>query len=95
MNADPHMVVGRISHEPDFGRLAESNWHLAERLRLEDQYNRLTALVNSLRQPVAFLREYNEWRRGDESLDMPCSRAIGVALDTVCDGIEKLTEASQ
>jgi hypothetical protein len=95
MNADPHMVVGRIGHEPDFGRLAESNWHLAERLRLEDQYNRLANIIQQLQEPVAFLREYNEWRRGDESLDMPCPRAIGVAIDTVCDGIEATTEVSK
>jgi hypothetical protein len=37
-----------------------------------------------LRDAITLLASFNRWRRGeDESLDQPCPRAIGVAIDTV------------
>ncbi len=39
---------------------------------------------------VEFIRRYNRWRRGDESLEMESPKAIGDALDAVCSFIETL-----
>ena len=39
---------------------------------------------------VDLIRRYNRWRRGDESLTMESQKAIGEALDAVCDRIETL-----
>ena len=39
---------------------------------------------------VEFVRRYNRWRRGDESLEMESPKAIGEALDAVCDRVEML-----
>ncbi|MEI7912006.1 MAG: hypothetical protein WCK77_20430, partial [Verrucomicrobiota bacterium] len=39
---------------------------------------------------VDFIRRYNRWRRGDESLTMESPKAIGDALDAVCDIVERL-----
>lgn len=39
---------------------------------------------------VDFIRRYNRWRRGDQSLTMESPKAIGEALDAVCDRIETL-----
>ena len=33
----PDLVVGEIGFGRNFGAEAESNWHLAEKLRLEDE----------------------------------------------------------
>lgn len=39
---------------------------------------------------VALVRRYNRWRRGDESLEMENPKAIGEALDAICDRVETL-----
>jgi hypothetical protein len=39
---------------------------------------------------VAFLRAFNRWRRGDETLEQPCPQKIGEAIDAACDEIERL-----
>jgi hypothetical protein len=44
-----------------------------------------------LREATTLLASFNRWRRGDESLDQPCPRAIGVALDTVLAELKKRT----
>jgi hypothetical protein len=45
----PDLVVGEVGFGPDFGRMAESNWHLAEKLRLEDENRELIRQVNRLK----------------------------------------------
>jgi hypothetical protein len=42
-------------------------------------------------QTVNFLRTFNRWRRGDESLEQPSPRVIGQMIDAVCDKVETLT----
>ena len=42
-------------------------------------------------QVVEFLRRYNKWRRGDETLTMEDPAMIGNALDEACDTIDRLT----
>jgi hypothetical protein len=39
---------------------------------------------------VAFLRTFNRWRRGDETLEQPSPREVGWAIDAACDEIERL-----
>lgn len=39
---------------------------------------------------IEFVRNFNRWRRGDESLDMPNPQRVGEALDDLCDLAEKL-----
>lgn len=39
---------------------------------------------------VEFIREYNRWRRGDESVCQPSPHQIGIALDEVCELVESL-----
>jgi hypothetical protein len=41
-------------------------------------------------QTVNFLRAFNRWRRGDESLEQPSPRVIGRMIDSACDQIEML-----
>jgi hypothetical protein len=41
-------------------------------------------------QTVNFLRTFNRWRRGDESLEQPSPRVIGRMIDDACDQIEML-----
>lgn len=38
---------------------------------------------------VEFIRRYNRWRRGDESLTMESPKAIGDALDAVCSTLDQ------
>jgi hypothetical protein len=45
----PDLVVGEVGFGPNFGRMAESNWHLAEKLRLEDENRELIRERNRLR----------------------------------------------
>ncbi len=45
----PDLVVGEVGFGPNFGAMAESNWHLAEKLRLEDENRELICERNRLR----------------------------------------------
>ena len=45
----PDLVVGEIGFGRNFGAEAESNWHLAEKLRLEDENRELIKKVNWLK----------------------------------------------
>lgn len=38
--------------------------------------------------PVQIIRRHNKWRRSDESLAMESPKAIGEALDSVCDAMD-------
>jgi hypothetical protein len=40
-------------------------------------------------QAVNFLRTFNRWRRGDETLEQPCPRVVGEMIDAACDEIER------
>jgi hypothetical protein len=42
-------------------------------------------------QTVNFLRTFNRWRRGDETLEQPSPRVVGEMIDAACDQIERLT----
>ena len=39
---------------------------------------------------TAILRQFNEWRRGDEAIDQPDPREIGLAIDAAIEMIERL-----
>lgn len=39
---------------------------------------------------IAFVRYYNAWRRGDDSVPMPHPEDIGRALDALCHHAERL-----
>lgn len=39
---------------------------------------------------AAFLRRFNAWRRGDEAIDQPDPREIGLAIDAAIEMIERL-----
>ena len=41
---------------------------------------------------VDFIRRHNRWRRGDESLAMEDPKAIGNALEAICDRVEELED---
>jgi hypothetical protein len=41
-------------------------------------------------QTVNFLRTFNRWRRGDQTLEQPCPRAVGTMIDAACDQIERM-----
>ena len=43
---------------------------------------------------AAFLRQFNEWRRGDEDIPQPDPRVIGEAIDAAIEMIER-TEKMQ
>jgi hypothetical protein len=45
----PDLVVGEVGFGPNFGAMAESNWHLAEKLRLEDENRELIRERNRLK----------------------------------------------
>ena len=45
----PDLVVGEIGFGRNFGAEAESNWHLAEKLRLEDENRELIKQINRLK----------------------------------------------
>ena len=42
---------------------------------------------------AAILRQFNEWRRGDEDIPQPDPREIGAAIDAAVEMIERLEEA--
>ena len=41
-------------------------------------------------QTVIFLRNFNGWRRGDDSIQQPQPGAAGKAIDDACEQIERL-----
>ncbi len=43
------LTVGAVGFGPNFGAMAECNWHLAEKLRLEDENRELIRERNRLR----------------------------------------------
>jgi hypothetical protein len=45
---------------------------------------------NSLAAMIALVRRFNQWRRGDETLEMENPTQIGEALDAICDRVELL-----
>ena len=42
---------------------------------------------------AAFLRQFNEWRRGDEDIPQPDPRVIGEAIDAAVEMIDRLEAA--
>ena len=40
-------------------------------------------------QSIECLRYFNKWRRGDESLEQPNPKTIGIAIDTVINSYNK------
>ena len=36
------------------------------------------------------LRSYNKWRRGNETVDMPDPKNIGIWIDEICDETERM-----
>ena len=60
---------------------------------MTDQTNQSTASAEtpcSASDTIALVRRYNLWRRGDESLEMENPKAIGIALDSICDHAENV-----
>jgi uncharacterized small protein (DUF1192 family) len=55
-----------------------------------EQSNLRSQAVTTCDQIVNFLRTYNRWRRGDETLEQPCPQEIGEAIDAACNEIERL-----
>ncbi len=41
---------------------------------------------------VEILRQYNRWRRGDDTMPQPDPEQIGKAIDSACDEIERLKD---
>ncbi len=39
---------------------------------------------------TTILRQFNEWRRGDEDIEQPDPREIGIAIDAAIEMIERL-----
>ena len=44
---------------------------------------------------AAILRQFNEWRRGDETVEQPDPREIGEAIDAAVEMIERIDEAME
>ena len=44
---------------------------------------------------AAFLRQFNEWRRGDEDIPQPDPRVIGEAIDAAVEMIDRLEAAEK
>jgi len=42
-----------------------------------------------LNEAIKILKEYNEWRRGSEIIEMPNPKKIGIAIDVVIKKLEK------
>jgi hypothetical protein len=38
---------------------------------------------------LEFVRAFNLWRRGDETLDQPDPKELGIAIDVLCDSVEQ------
>jgi hypothetical protein len=43
---------------------------------------------------IAFLRDYNRWRRGDDAIQQPDPDKVGVAIDAACSYMEQLNESN-
>jgi hypothetical protein len=43
---------------------------------------------------IAFLREFNRWRRGEYDKQPPGAQEVGKAIDAACDHIEQLNESN-
>jgi len=43
---------------------------------------------------IAFLREYNRWRRGDDAIQQPDPDKVGEAIDAACTYMEQLNESN-
>jgi hypothetical protein len=43
---------------------------------------------------ITFLRHFNRWRRGDDSIPQPNADKVGTAIDAACDHIEQLNESN-
>ena len=41
---------------------------------------------------ITFLRHFNRWRRGDDSIPQPDADRVGVALDAACDHLADLEQ---
>ena len=39
---------------------------------------------------AAFLRQFNEWRRGDDDIEQPAPREIGEAIDAAVEMLERM-----
>lgn len=48
----------------------------------------------TLEQCIATLKHHNQWRRGDEDLEMLEPKIIGEAIDTAIEFLEKLKDES-
>jgi hypothetical protein len=46
--------------------------------------------VSDPQQTIEFLQRYNQWRRGDESIEQPDPTEIGIAIDDAIKCIEQL-----
>jgi hypothetical protein len=44
----------------------------------------------TISETVAFLRKFNAWRRGDDSIPQPQPRKVGEMIDAACDQIERM-----
>lgn len=46
--------------------------------------------MTTLYKTAAFLRQFNEWRRGDDDIEQPAPREIGEAIDAAVEMIERM-----
>jgi hypothetical protein len=46
----------------------------------------------TIKETIEFIRHYNRWRRGDESIEQPHPRQIGISIDNICDWLESAIE---
>lgn len=46
-------------------------------------------------QMIEFLQRYNQWRRGDESIEQPDPKAIGIAIDDTIKIIQKFDRLNE
>jgi len=49
----------------------------------------------STNETIAFLRHFNRWRRGDDSIPQPQPGKAGEAIDAACAHIERFSNALQ
>jgi hypothetical protein len=78
-------------HAPDcFCYKCEAEQFSAARAAKEKADDRLALTACSPSSIVALVRRYNRWRKGDDTLEMENPKAIGEALDAICDITENL-----